>query len=69
MGDFVYPEEVDQRLTWPLGTATRLARRRRLPHYVLPDGSLRFRLAEVEALVRRVPRDAETGGQGVAYAR
>ena len=50
-----YPEQIDRRLNWPLGTAARLARRKRLPHYVLPDGSLRFRWPEVEPLVRHVP--------------
>jgi hypothetical protein len=49
------PEEIDRALNWALGTAARLARRRRLPHYVLPDGSLRFCWEEVEALVRHVP--------------
>jgi hypothetical protein len=55
MGDLVYPEDIDQRLNWPLGTASRLARRKRLPHYLLPDGSVRLRWEEVEALVRHVP--------------
>jgi hypothetical protein len=52
--DYAYPEDIDRHLNWPLGTAARLARRRRLPHYVLPDGSIRFLLDEVKALVRRV---------------
>lgn len=53
--DLVYPEDIDQRLGWSLGTAVRLARRRQLPHYVLPDGSIRFKLKEIEELIRRVP--------------
>jgi hypothetical protein len=53
--ELLYPEEIDTRLNWPLGTATRLARRRRLPHYCLPDGSLRFAWDEVEVLIKRVP--------------
>jgi hypothetical protein len=54
-----YPEEIDRRLTWPLGTAARLARRKRLPHYLLPDGSIRFRWEEIEPLVQRVPLPAQ----------
>jgi hypothetical protein len=53
--EFVYPEQIDRNLTWPLGTAAQLARRRQLSHYLLPDGSIRLRWEEVEALVRRVP--------------
>jgi hypothetical protein len=53
--ELVYPEEIDHELNWPLGTAARLARRQQLPHYRLPDGSIRLRREEVEALVRRVP--------------
>jgi hypothetical protein len=52
--DYLYPEQIDTRLNWPLGTAARLARRERLPHYRLPDGAIRFCLEEVVALVRHV---------------
>jgi hypothetical protein len=55
MPEYLYPEEIDRHLNWPLGTAARLARRLRLPHYRLPDGSVRFRWDEVKALVRQVP--------------
>ena len=51
----LYPEDVDQRLNWPLGRAARLARQRRLPHVLLPDGSVRFRWEEIEPLVLAVP--------------
>jgi hypothetical protein len=54
VSDYLYPEEIDRHLNWPLGTASRLARRRRLPHYRLPDGSIRLRLEEVEALIEPV---------------
>jgi hypothetical protein len=53
--EFVYPEQIDRNLNWPLGTAARLARRRQLPHYLLPDGSIRLPWNEIEALLRRVP--------------
>ena len=51
----LYPEEIDQRLNWPLGRAQRLARRGTLPHVVLPDGGIRFEWHSIEPLVRRVP--------------
>ena len=53
--DLVYPEAIDNLLNWPLGTTARLARRRQLPHYQLPDGSIRLRWEEIEPLVRHVP--------------
>jgi hypothetical protein len=51
----LYPEDVDQRLSWPLGRAERLARQRRLPYVLLPDGSIRFTWAEIERLILRIP--------------
>jgi len=51
---FLHPEEVDQRLGWPLGRAARLARQGKVPHVLLPDSAVRFEWAEVEALIRRV---------------
>jgi hypothetical protein len=53
--DLVYPEQIDRLLNWPIGTTARLARRGQLPHYRLPDGSIRLRWGEVEALIRHVP--------------
>jgi hypothetical protein len=52
---FACPEDIDHFLNWSLGTAARLARRYKLPHYRLPDGSIRFRKDEVEQLVHHVP--------------
>ncbi len=49
------PEEIDQRLNWPPGKAERLARRKKLPHVVLPDGSIRFEWEQIEPTIRRVP--------------
>ncbi len=51
----LYPDEVDRRLNWPVGRAERLARQRRLPYVLLPDGSIRFRWEEVEGLLLDVP--------------
>lgn len=50
--------EVDRRLKWPVGRADRLARRGRLPHIRLPDGSLRFEWPAIEHLIVRVGNDA-----------
>jgi hypothetical protein len=52
----LYPEDIDRRLCWPVGTAARLARKRALPHYRLPDGSIRFQWNEIERLVKHVPQ-------------
>jgi hypothetical protein len=53
--NLVYPEQIDDLFGWSLGTAARMARRKKLPHYLLPDGGVRFRREEVEALIRHVP--------------
>jgi hypothetical protein len=68
---FMYPEEIDRRLNWPLGMAARLARRKRLPHVILPDGSLRFLWADVAALLHQVQaeRPAAGGSTGAPPAR
>jgi hypothetical protein len=55
MSKLINPEELDQRLSWPLGRAARLARQRRLPHILLPDGSVRFDWSEIEGLLLHVP--------------
>ena len=61
MQDLVYSEDIDRRLNWPLGRAERLARKQKLPHYVLPDGSIRFAWEEVERLVRQIAVPNESG--------
>jgi len=48
------PEEIDQRLNWPPGRAERLARRKKLPHVVLPDGAIRFEWEQIEPTLTRV---------------
>lgn len=53
--ELLYPTDVDQRLNWPLGKAEKLARQRRLPYVMLPDGSVRFRWEEIERLILSVP--------------
>ena len=52
---FLYPDDLDKRLSWKLGKAERLAKQRRLPHLLLPDGSIRFDWSEIEPLIVRVP--------------
>ena len=60
---YLYPEDVDRRLSWPLGRAERLARQRRLPYVLLPDGSIRLRWEEIEPLVLDVPAAADVARQ------
>ena len=55
---FISDWDVDQRLGWKSGRAQRLAKQRRLPHYVLPDGQFRFKWEEIEPLIVRVPEVA-----------
>ncbi len=55
MNGFNTPNEVDEAMGWPFGRSEQLARRGFVPHYRLPDGSIRFRLKEVLAAVRHVP--------------
>ncbi len=57
----LYAEDIDRRLNWPLGRAERFARRKRLPHVVLPDGSIRFDWSEVEPLLRHVDAQHDEG--------
>ncbi len=61
--DHIYPEQIDRLLNWPLGTASRLARRGKLPHFRLPDGSIRFDRVEVEAMVVHVPVRVPEAGE------
>jgi hypothetical protein len=63
----LYGEEIDQRLNWPLGRAERLARQRRLPYVLLPDGSIRFRWEDIEALIQ--PVQASSGPVSAEAAR
>ena len=69
----LYPEDVDQRFNWPLGRAERLARQRRLPYVLLPDGSIRFRWQDIERLVVSIPPSSEPldadRRQGVPHAK
>ncbi len=58
--DLLRPSEVDARMTWPPGRAEQLARQTRIPHYLLPDGSIRLSWGEVSSLVRRVNTPAIT---------
>lgn len=66
MKRLVYPEDVDKRLAWPLGRAERLARRGRLPHVLLPDGSIRFSWSEVRRLIQRVDVEPNRDKEGNA---
>ncbi len=43
--------KIDALLGWPGGRAERLAKKSKLPHYVLPTGEIRFKTAEILALI------------------
>ena len=51
---FLYPEDIDEKLNWSLGRAARLAKKKRLPHILLPDGSIRFEWKSIEKLLRYI---------------
>lgn len=55
---FVLARDIEKRLGWKSGRAERLAKQRRLPHYILPDGQLRFLWDDIEPLIVRVPEVA-----------
>jgi hypothetical protein len=61
--ELLYPIDVDQRLNWHLGKAEKLARQRRLPYVLLPDGSIRFRWEDIERLLLAVPSVASIQGE------
>lgn len=65
---FTFPEDVDRRMGWRPGTAERLARQRRLPYVLLPDGSIRFDWTEIEPLIVHIRAVTVTAGEGVARA-
>jgi len=61
--ELLYPDDIDSRLNWPTGRTSRFARSGKLPHYVLPDGSIRLRWVEIAPLVQHVvPSLDETKG-------
>ena len=60
--ELLYADDIDSRLNWPPGRTSRLARKGKLPHYVLPDGSIRLRWEEIEPLVQHVPPQKQSEG-------
>lgn len=57
--DLLHPDDIDSRLNWPPGRTSRLARKGKLPHYILPDGSIRLCWAEISPLVTHILAPAE----------
>jgi hypothetical protein len=51
MPTLLLPTEVDQLLRYPLGKSERLARRGKLEHIKLPDGSIRFERETIEKIL------------------
>lgn len=56
---FVEGVVIDKWVGWPLGRADRLARRGKLPHAILPDGSIRFIKHSVGLLIKIVEAKGE----------
>ena len=52
--ELLYPDDIDSRLNWPPGRTSRLTRNGVLPHYILPDGSIRLRWDEIAQMVQHV---------------
>ena len=52
--ELLYPDDVDTRSNWPPGRASRLCRAGKLPHYILPDGSIRLRWEEIVPLIQHI---------------
>ena len=50
----LWPDDLDDRLSWPPGQARRMARRKLLPHVLLPDGSIRFEWDKVRPFIGEI---------------
>lgn len=60
--ELLTPDEVDCQLRYPPGYSERLARRGKLSHVVLPDGSIRFTSKSINQLLvngQRIKTDEE----------
>ena len=64
MPELLTDRELDKRLRWPLGRATRLARRGKLPHVLLPDNTIRFEWETIEPLIVRIQPEATSPNAG-----
>ena len=64
MDDLVCSPEIDRHFGWTIGRADSLARRGKLPHFLLPDGSVRFRWAEIEPLIRHFDPNTKGASEG-----
>jgi predicted site-specific integrase-resolvase len=51
--------EVDRLFRYSSGKAVRLAKAGRLPHIILPDGSIRFREKDIEGLLTGCPSPSQ----------
>ena len=60
--------ELDKRLRWPLGRAARLVRDGRLPHILLPDGSVRFCWADIEPLIVSIDATGDASRKAARHA-
>jgi hypothetical protein len=64
LAELLYPDDIDARLNWPPGRTSRLARNGKLPHYILPDGSIRLCWDEIAPLVQHITPTIEPKGAG-----
>jgi hypothetical protein len=53
------PEDVDLLCQWPAGKARKMANKKKIPHYRLPDGEPRFLREHLVGLFTFVPRAEE----------
>ncbi|WP_430454721.1 hypothetical protein [Rhodopirellula europaea] len=49
--DYLLGSAIDTTFRWPIGHAEKLAKKGKLPHRILPDGSIRFSWEKIEKLV------------------
>lgn len=60
------PREVDRLFRYPRGRSARLARERKLPAIILPDGEIRFSEDEINRIVNQAANDGQQASQEVA---
>jgi hypothetical protein len=67
IADLLKPNEVDLILRVPFGRSAKLAKEGKLPHILLPDGSIRFRPEDVQRITGQAPaQEALTDLPGLA---
>jgi hypothetical protein len=57
------PDEVDFLFRYPTGRALRLAKARKMPHIILPDGEIRFEEEQIRRLLNGQTSKGRAGGE------